>query len=121
MDAISVHTTRDPERREGKRNLQASCPSPIENISRSRGLIIAKIAIAGASKRIIAAASSHFGPRTTDTIGKKSACKGDGQRQSQEQREALQEMALEANRPGVWTMPKTPPERPPNSVVLLAY
>ncbi len=42
--------------------------SPSEKTSHPKGLIIAKIAIVGASKRTIVAASFHFGPKRTKTI-----------------------------------------------------
>src|SRR5271170_7197163 len=74
-------------------------PGPVENINHSKGLIISKIAIAGASKRIIAVASFHFGPRTTNanSSAKRMQTRVMGSASPGEQREALQEIALEAN------------------------
>ena len=71
--------------------------SPIEVSSHAKGLAIAKTKIVGASKRKMAAASFHFGPRRTknEVISKKSAGNRGRQGQCQDQRVALQKVALE--------------------------
>ena len=74
--------------------------SPSEKSSHPKGLIIAKIEMVGASKRTIgAAASFHFGPRRTKitSLRKESTGNRNGQGQSQDQRVAFEEVALETN------------------------
>ena len=59
--------TRNHHRLPTRGDFQPRPTSPIEKTSHPKGLIIAKIVIVGASKRMIVASSSQFGPKRTKT------------------------------------------------------